>query len=114
MAGRGQGEELEAPHLDNLVVAEDKVVGREHGCIRCASPQPRTGLAHLRYGLNVVPMTVGLDHLRHPEALAKVKQFVVLVGGIDKHCIASFLQRNTNTLLSADHHQRWISAWWSS
>ena len=82
VARRGDRSDAEPSDLEHNVVFEELVVGGEHAGVGCGDRDRISGVAHCGDGLDVVPVPMGLDHLPDPEALAELKQVIVLVGGV--------------------------------
>ncbi len=88
VAWRGDRAHPEPPHLDDRVVFEQLVVGGEHAGVLGGDRDRVARLAHCRHRLDVVPVTVGLDHLADAETLAELEQQLVLVGGVHEQGVA--------------------------
>jgi hypothetical protein len=77
--------EPQASDVDDRVVLDEEVVGREHAGVGARHPDVDPGLPHCGNGLDVVPVTVGLEDLGDPERPTELEQPVVLVGGVEQH-----------------------------
>jgi hypothetical protein len=86
--GCGDGAQAQTADLDDRVVLEDVVVGREHGRVVGGDRHAVAGVAHGGDGLDVVPVAVGLQHLAHAELAAQLEQELVLVGGVEQDGVA--------------------------
>ncbi len=80
--------QAQAADLDDGVVLENEVIGRQHRGVLGSHAHLVSGVAHLGHGLDVVPVAVGLEDLAHVQPLAKVQELVVLVGGVEHHGVA--------------------------
>ena len=79
---------LSCPTSITRVVFEQQVIGRQHGGVGGRHGHLDAGLSHRGNGLDVVPVSMGLDHLADIEPAAQLKKAFVLVGGVDQHRLA--------------------------
>ena len=105
--------QAQAADLDDRVVLDDVVVGREHGGVLGGHADLVAGVAHGGHGLDVVPVAVGLEHPAHVEPLAQLEQLLVLVGGVEQHGVAgrACSAGRTRCCRTGPTTSLWISAW---
>ncbi len=84
VAGSGDRVELGPSDLDDGVVFEEVVIGRQHGGIGRGDTDLVPGVTNLGNGLDVVPVPVGLQDSADPEGTAKVEEHFVLVGRVEQ------------------------------
>ncbi len=82
VAGRGDRADAEPTNLEHRLVLEELIVGGEHAGVLCGDGDRVPGVADRGDRLDVVPVTMGLDYPAYAEALAEVKQELMLVGGV--------------------------------
>ena len=89
VAGGMGGPDTKVADLDDVIVFEQGVVTGQHGGVLVADPDPNAGLPDGLDGLDVIPMTVRLDDLAHPQVAGDLEESVVLVGGVNKEGLAT-------------------------
>jgi hypothetical protein len=91
VAGRVDRVQAKIADFDHVVVRDREVVCGEHLGVLGGDTDVDTGVAHLRHRLDVIEVAVRSEDAPNAGGTRDLEQQLVLVGGVDKDCVAGAL-----------------------
>jgi hypothetical protein len=96
----------EMTHRENVIILEELVVATELACVLASYRHGNSRISDFFYGLNVVPVAVGLYDLAHAEGRRHLEKPLMLIGGVDEQGIARGAATNDiHVVFDRSHHE---------